>query len=102
MAKVESRTKRWADACAEARGAYYDLEDAASRVEVALQALQEIKSEYEDWQSNLPENLQQSPVAEKLEEVCNLDLDVEPELSDLDEAISAAENVELPQGFGRD
>ncbi len=101
MAKVESRTKRWADACADARSAYDELKDAASRVEMALDALREIKLEYEEWQGNLPGNLQ-SPVALKLEEVCDLDLDLELELSDLDRAISAAEDVELPQGFGRD
>jgi hypothetical protein len=62
-----SRPQRWAD---------------------AVETLQEIQSEYQAWLDNLPESLQDSALAEKLQEVC--DLDLEP----LD--------IELPRGFGRD
>ena len=62
-----SRPRRWADALAELR---------------ALQA------EYETWRDQLPEALAGSRTAERLEEVCDVDLD--------------ALDVELPRGFGRD
>ena len=62
-----SRPKRWID---------------------AVETLRELQEEYQEWLDNLPESLQSTPLAEKLEEVCSLDLD------QLD--------VELPRGFGRD
>jgi hypothetical protein len=63
-----SRPQRWAEAVA------------------TLRALQE---EYQCWLDNLPENLQDSPLAEKLQAICDLDLE------DL-------ESVDVPLGFGRD
>ena len=54
----------------------------------AIDTLRALQEEYQEWLDNLPENLQGSPLAEKLEAVCALDLD---ELE-----------VELPLGFGRD
>lgn len=80
--KVLSRPKRWADA--------------ASRALAALEELKDLQGEYEQWRDGLPDNLQQSTLAEKLDEVCDLDLD-----SALDTA-GEAENIDLPLGFGRD
>jgi hypothetical protein len=37
--------------------------DAAGAATAAIEELQEIKQEFEDWKDNLPENLQQSAVA---------------------------------------
>lgn len=54
----------------------------------AVETLRELQEEYQSWLDNLPESLQSSVLAEKLEEVCALDID------QLD--------VELPLGFGRD
>jgi hypothetical protein len=54
----------------------------------AVETLRQLQAEYQAWFDNLPEALQDSPVAEKLEAICDLDLD------QLD--------VELPRGFGRD
>jgi hypothetical protein len=54
----------------------------------AVETLRELQGEYQEWLDNLPENLQGSPLAEKLEAVCALDLD--------------EFEVELPRGFGRD
>ena len=62
----------------------------------ALEELVEMKSEFEEWKDNLPESLQQSAVGEKLEAVCDIDLD-----SAL-EAVTEAEGADLPLGFGRD
>ena len=81
-AKTPSRPDRWAAACSDAI--------------TAIEELVELQSEYEDWKDNLPESLQSSPVGEKLEEVCNLDLQ-----SALD-TISDAEGADLPRGFGKD
>jgi hypothetical protein len=54
----------------------------------AVKTLRMLQEEYQAWLDNLPESLQSSSLAEKLEEVCALDLD------QLD--------VDLPRGFGRD
>ena len=62
-----SRPQRWAD---------------------AVETLRELQEAYQEWLWNLPESLQRSALAEKLEEVCALDIE------QLD--------IELPLGFGRD
>jgi len=49
--------------------------DRLDELESALESLREVRSEYEDWQSNLPENLQSSVLGEKLEAICGIDLD---------------------------
>jgi hypothetical protein len=54
----------------------------------AVETLRELQEEYQAWLDNLPESLQGSTLAEKLEEVCALDLD--------------ALDIDLPRGFGRD
>jgi hypothetical protein len=77
-----SRSDRWSDAC--------------SRASSGLEDLKALQEEYSEWKDNLPENLQSSPVAEKLEGVCGLDLD-----SAID-TIGEAEGLDLPMGFGRD
>lgn len=89
--KNNSRTARWQNACDRARVAAEDLES-------AFGDLKDIQSEYEEWRDNLPENLQSSALAEKLNEVCDLDLD----LDDVGGKVDEAENVDLPRGFGRD
>lgn len=80
--KQKSRPARWADA--------------AARAEVALNELEELRTEYEDWQGNLPENLQGSALGEKLQEVVDLDIQ-----SAIDMA-SEASVIDLPRGFGKD
>lgn len=80
--KPKSRSTRWADASVRALEAINELID--------------LKSEFEDWQSNLPENLANSALGEKLQAVCDIDLD--SALS----AIEEAEGADLPLGFGRD
>jgi hypothetical protein len=52
-----------------------------------VETLRHLQSAYQEWLDNLPEALQDSPMAEKLQAVCDLDLD------ELD--------VDLPRGFGR-
>ena len=80
--KQKSRVQRWAEA--------------AVKAQEGLTELQSIKEEFEEWKENLPENLQGSALGEKLEAVCDLDIDY---------AVSIAEEAEaadLPLGFGRD
>ena len=80
--KSASRAARWLDAIGTARQ--------------GLDELRALQEEYQDWRDNLPENLDQSPTAEKLDAV--LDLDIEGALSTVEEA----EGCDLPRGFGRD
>ena len=61
----------------------------AQRWSDAVQELVDLQAEYQAWLDSLPENLESSAVAERLEEICNLDVD---SLQDLDP----------PRGFGRD
>jgi hypothetical protein len=79
MPKMLSRTKRWFDA--------------AQRAVDALQELVDIQSEFSDWRDNLPENLQSSALAKKLETVCDLDLS---------SALEAAQEAVDSRSFGVD
>ncbi len=99
-----TRPERWAAAIAEARDALDKANAALGALIDPLATLQELKDEYEAWKDNLPDNLQQSPTAEKLEEVCNLDfeVDVESLLDEVSALLDEAEGVDLPRGFGKD
>jgi hypothetical protein len=82
MPKAKSRPYRWAEAARVAQESLYDLV--------------EMQQEYQDWLDGLPEGLDQSATAEKLQSVCDIPLD------EVVEAIEEADTVELPLGFGRD
>lgn len=77
-----SRPARWARACAKAREGLEELED--------------IRSEYEEWKDGLPDNLQSSALADKLETVCGIDI------QGAIDVVGEAEDADLPLGFGRD
>lgn len=77
-----SRPARWTAACARALD--------------GLEELADIQSEYGEWLDNLPEGLDQSPVAEKLEAIRDLDLETARD------TVGEADSLELPLGFGRD
>jgi hypothetical protein len=94
--RVEQPDSRQEEVCDMNRSRPKRWNDAIQYAEAGLNALVEIQEEYNDWYENLPENLQQSPVGEKLEEVANVD--IEGALATLEEA----SEVELPLGFGRD
>lgn len=81
-AKRPSRAARWSDACAAALQGLRDLED--------------LRTEYEEWRGNLPENLESSTLAEKLDSVVDLDV------SSAVDMVEEAEGMDLPRGFGRD
>ena len=59
------------------------------RWDEAVNVLLELQQEYQVWLDNLPDSLRESPVGEKLEEVCNLDLE-------------SLAMQDLPRGWGRD
>jgi hypothetical protein len=80
--KPLSRADRWSAAVGQAKE--------------GLEALLELQGEYESWKGNLPESLESSPVGQKLETVC--DIDLQGSLDTLEEA----ESADLPLGFGRD
>jgi hypothetical protein len=80
--KSQSRSSRWAEA--------------ASAASAALSELQDIQSEYQDWLDNLPENLQSSALGEKLQAVCDIDIESAAQAAD------EADGADLPMGFGRD
>ena len=80
--KPQSRTARW--------------QAAASAAADALATLVEIQGEYQDWLANLPENFEGSALGEKLNAVCDL------ELEEARDAALEAEGADLPLGFGRD
>ena len=102
----------------EAEEPIFDEDEASDRVATAndmyaegISELEDLQSEYQEWLSNLPEQLQyDSPVGEKLQEVTNMSFDeVEFDLDDLSSGVDEAENaigeyegVELPLGWGRD
>ena len=80
--KARSRPDRWAEACGDAQD--------------ALERLTDIQGEFQEWRDNLPENLESSALAEKLDGV--IELDIEGAKGTVDEAAE----IDLPRGFGRD
>ena len=83
MSKSESRPERWSKAVADIRS--------------GLEALTNLKDEYQDWLDNLPENLQEGATAEKLNEVVDASF-----YDEIESAVDEADAIELPKGFGKD
>lgn len=99
---VNSRSYRWSNAVGNAREALERMQNAATDVQSALEDLGSIKEEFQEWLDNLDGKFAGSALVEKLETITQLDLEREPDFSDLESAIDEAENAELPMGFGRD
>ena len=110
---TKSRATRFTDACADATSAVDDLgetvvllQEKYAHVVEAFERIKEVQEEYNDWRENMPEGLDQSPTAEKLDAIINIDLEVEDELEvnldELREKIDEAEQADFPLGFGRD
>ena len=66
-----------------------DRRSRAQRWRGAAGELVELQAEYQAWLDGLPDNLVDSPTGWRLAEICDLDLE-------------EIEQVEPPQGFGRD
>ena len=102
---MKSRPQRWAKACITARADIDNVTAALAELQSSIDDINDIKGEYEDWQANLPEGLDQSPTADLLGAVVDLDLDIEVTdmaISEVEAIIEEAEGVDLPRGFGRD
>ena len=82
MTKQKIRPARWAAAL--------------DKANESVAALVELQEQYQEWRDNLPENLESSALAEKLDEVTQVDL------QSAQASLEEAEGVELPLGFGRD
>ena len=66
-----------------------DRRSRPQRWQDAVRTLLDLQGEYQNWLDNLPDSLQESALAAKLEAICGLDL-------------GELESVEPPLGFGRD
>jgi len=100
--KSNSRSARWGRAVFAARELIDQIEMLMDELNNGpMDELRGLKEEYEEWQGNLPENLVNSPLGEKLQAVCDLDFDAE-NLEDITSVLDEAESIELPLGFGRD
>jgi len=102
-----SRPKRWMAATSKALAALSAIREAADAFEEAVSEFRSVQEEYEEWKDNLPDSLQSSPLGEKLEEVCNLDLESQTEaitdaVSEVEGVIEEADAIDLPRGFGKD
>jgi hypothetical protein len=107
MAKEKSRSKRWQEAIDKAKEMFELIRNAGDELASACSELHEIQQEYQDWLDNLPENLENSALGEKLQAVCDIDIEslADDPLSDwpnLESTLEEAESTELPMGFGRD
>lgn len=94
--KTPSRATRWSNAISKCNQHLAELRE-------ALEELQEVHQEYVDWKDNMSENLQSTPVYEKLEAVT--EIDVEGAVSycdDIEGVLNEADGADLPLGFGRD
>ena len=70
--------------------------DAVSRAVDALEELQDLQAEYEEWLDGIPDNLRDGTLFDKLEGVTVVDF------ASAIEVVREAEDVDLPLGYGRD
>jgi hypothetical protein len=87
--------------------AFDAIEQAVDDLEAAGSDLYDVQQEYSEWKDNLPENLQQSALGEKLEAVCDFSIEdiaanVRNTIEEGRGVIEEAESVDLPRGFGKD
>lgn len=102
-----SRPKRWATAASEAAEALSTIEGSLDALDTALAELRSIQEEFESWKDNMSENLASSPTGDKLEAVCELEIDtaadgIREAIEAVREVIDSAEGLDLPRGYGKD
>ena len=117
MAKKNTRSQRWLNSISTAQENMEEVREAAevakeklADVLLSFEEVKAVQEEYQEWLNNMPEGLQQSPTAEKLEEIVYLDFDSISEdafdfdsvLCEVDDLLAEAEQVDFPLGFGRD
>lgn len=93
-ARNMSRAERWQSAVRKAAIARDDIGD-------ALLELADLQSEFEEWRDAMPDNLQGSSTYEKLDAICDLEIDRDAVLDPLD-FLDEADGIDIPIGFGRD
>jgi len=98
---MSSRPKRWQQALDAIEEAVADEIDGAD--------FEGITEEYQEWLDNTPENLCDSPTAEKLQETVDVADEVRDALEGFNDALASLKDtlnmaleVDLPRGFGRD
>ena len=109
MAKKNTRSQRWLNSISTAQENMEEVREAAD-VLLSFEEVKAVQEEYQEWLNNMPEGLQQSPTAEKLEEIVYLDFDsisvdafdFDSVLCEVDDLLAEAEQVDFPLGFGRD
>lgn len=107
MKRPPSRPKRWAEASGRALACLDHLLPHLDDLESAISELDEVRQEYAEWRDNLPENLANSPLGEKLNEVADLELDdlataVRDAIEEAQGKLEEADGIDLPRGFGKD
>ncbi len=75
------------------------LAAALEEISNATNVIEELKDELDEWRNNLPENLEDSATAQKLDEAMDA---LETLKDEIDGACYAADDIEWPLGFGRD
>src|SRR5262245_48348379 len=89
--KPKSRPQRWADAASNAATALSNIEAELASFSEAMSELRSVQEEYEQWKDNLPDNLQSSALAEKLDEIVGLE--IESKADEIEQVISDARDV---------
>jgi len=73
------------------------FDEALNKLSQAFAEFSDLKDEYQEWRDTIPQNLEGSATAEKLDEVLECSA-----FDDIENAQSELEAIELPKGFGRD
>lgn len=102
--KRQSRADRWNEAVGHARTALDAMTAARDELVAALGDVKAIQEDFESWKDNLPESFQGTTLGEKLEAVCEFDLEPDENsgVDDFEELVGNLEGADLPLGFGRD
>jgi hypothetical protein len=94
---VGSRAERWDEAVGALSQAYRDLDTAAEEAQSALDLLQDLQREYQDWFDNMPDFTQDGPTGEKLSQICEIDLSDEGfNFVWLEDVVDEVKAVDLP------
>lgn len=101
--KRQSRSDRWSEAVGKLRTAAENVESGKTEWEEALEEVRSIREEFESWRDNLDGKFEGSALVEKLEAICEIDLDsAELDTETLTSLVDELDGADLPLGFGRD
>ena len=102
-----SKASRWADAAGNALAVMQEIVNHLDDLDSACSELRAVQEKYEEMRDNMPDNLRSSAYGEKLEEVCNLEIEdaaqrIRDAVEEVESVLVDAEGADLPLGFGRD